>query len=35
MGCFRPKYIMFELKSKEKLNFITPESDAKFEEKLT
>ena len=26
---------MFELKSKEELNFITPESDAKFEEKLT
>ena len=35
MGCFWPKYVMFELKSKEKLNFITPESDAKFEEKLT
>ena len=35
MGCFKPKYIMFELKNTEKLYFMTLESDAKFEEKLT
>ena len=33
MGCFWPKYIMFELKkSTEELFFMTLESDAKFEE---
>ena len=35
MGYFWPKYIMFELKSMKELYFITLESDAKFEEKMT
>ena len=35
MGYFWPKYIMFELKSIKELYFITLESDAKFEEKMT
>ena len=35
MGSFWPKYIMFELKSKEELYFMTLESDAKFKEKVT
>ena len=40
MGCFWPKHIMLELKGlseklQRKLSFITPESDRKFEEKLT
>ena len=35
MGCFRPKYIIFELKSTEELYFMTLECDAKFKEKLT
>ena len=32
---FREKYVMFDLKSTEELSFMTLESDAKFEEKLT
>ena len=32
MGCFWPKYIMFELKSTEELYFMTLECDGKFEE---
>ena len=40
MGYFWPKHIMLELKGlseklQRKLSFITPESDRKFEEKLT
>ena len=35
MGCFWPKDIMFELKSKEELYFVTLDCDAKFKEKLT
>ena len=36
LGCFWPKYLILELKkSTEVLYFMTLESDAKFEEKLT
>ena len=36
ISCFWPNYIIFELeKSTEELYFMTLESDAKFEEKLT
>ena len=36
MGCFWPKYIMFELKkSKKELYLIALKTDAKFEGKLT
>ena len=35
MGCFWLKYILFELKEYRRLSFITLNSDAKFEEKLT
>ena len=34
IGCFWPKYMMFELKKYRKLYFMTLESDAKFEEQL-
>ena len=34
MGCFWPKYIMFELKSTEEIPFMALEGDAKFEDGL-
>ena len=35
MGCFRPKYIIFELRSTEELCLVALKIDAKFEGRLT